>query len=247
MGGEVAKNLATDPAGTIGRGVDNTIETGSAIWTAVSEPYQEAYKKGGRSQAIGHGSFDIFKTGIELVATKGAITAASKGASIGSKVATATTKMKRLDDALEDGVHGARITSKLRKIQCFEMPPGMNAKEFDRQLAEQMSVINAMTADDMAYAMWVRDAAGGTKKLRDVTKQAQHRDDYKNFLEKAGWKEGEIDKHTKNLQATHMLDIVAGGDPLSFSRDAAGNPILGHGDVNEQIGREWIRKDENGF
>jgi hypothetical protein len=33
MGGRKWQKLATDPVGTVGRGIDNTLETGGTIWT----------------------------------------------------------------------------------------------------------------------------------------------------------------------------------------------------------------------
>jgi len=51
-------------------------------------------------------------------------------------------------------------------VRCFENPNGLDPKEFDRQLLEQQSTINQMTADDMSYAHWVLEKASGSSKLR---------------------------------------------------------------------------------
>ena len=45
-----------------------------------------------------------------------------------------------------------------------------------------------------------------------------------------------------DLHATHFPDTIAGGDPTLFLRDDAGNPILGGGDVNSDIGNRWTRQ-----
>jgi len=68
---EVAQNLYDDPGATLGRGWENTQNTASSIWHAVADPYSEAYEKGGLSQAVGHGTFDVVKLAVEALATKG--------------------------------------------------------------------------------------------------------------------------------------------------------------------------------
>jgi len=141
----------------------------------------------------------------------------------------------------EEGKDGARST-RVHHVDCFEAPPGIDVAEYDRQLDEQMKTINSMTADDMAYAHWVLDKAEGTDALRQPYAQTQHRNEYKQMLKDNGWSDADIKKHMQGLHATHFLDMVAGGNPTVFSRDAAGNPILGAGDVNSHIGSSWTQK-----
>lgn len=94
---EVATNLATDPSATLGRGVDNALATGAAIW----HPYADAHTKGGLAQALGHGSFDVVKLGVEALLTKGAVTAAGKVAAAGGIAVKAADKVDDAADALE--------------------------------------------------------------------------------------------------------------------------------------------------
>jgi len=99
-----------------------------------------------------------------------------------------------------------------------------------------------MTADDMSYAHWVLEKAGGTSKLRVPSAQVAHRDAYKRTLLDSGISKAEVAKRMSSRHATHFLDMIAGGNPTEFSTDAKGNPILGKGDVNSHIGGEWTRK-----
>ncbi|MGM4984528.1 MULTISPECIES: PAAR-like domain-containing protein [Rhizobium] len=148
---------------------------------------------------------------------------------------------ERAREAKEEGKDGARST-RIHHVDCFEAPPGIDLAEYDRQLDEQMKTINDMTADDMAYSHWVLDKAGGTDALRQPYAQTQHRNEYKQMLKDKGWSDVDIKNHMQGLHATHFLDMVAGGNPTVFSRDAAGNPILGAGDVNSHIGSSWTQK-----
>ncbi|UIY32775.1 GH-E family nuclease (plasmid) [Neorhizobium galegae] len=117
---DVAQNLYDDPGATLGRGWENTQNTASSIWHAVADPYSEAYDKGGLSQAIGHGTFDVVKLAVEALATKGAATVAGKTASIGAGVAAKAHKAeevaetvsdaRKIESKVEDGAQGARST-----------------------------------------------------------------------------------------------------------------------------------------
>ncbi len=52
----------------------------------------------------------------------------------------------------------------------------------------------------------------------------------------------------KNLDATHVLDMVVGGDPNAFSHDKHGNPVLDDSNANRSIGSQWVStKDKNGM
>ena len=251
---EVAQNLYDDPGATLGRGWENTQNTASSIWHAVADPYSEAYEKGGLSQAVGHGTFDVVKLAVEALATKGAATVAGKTASIGAGVAAKAHKAeevaetvndaRKIESKVEDGAHGARSTRRLR-VRCFDLPRGVNRDEFRRQLKEQQATIRNMTADDMAYAHTVLDHAreawsGSGKKgsftnlLRDGKAQEAARADFEASLREAGYSRAEIREQMASVNATHYLDIIAGGDPRELG--------IGGGAENQRIGPMWTQE-----
>ncbi len=102
--------------------------------------------------------------------------------------------------------------------------------------------LSKMTADDMAYAHWVLEKAGGTGALRQPYQQVKHRNLYKQYLRQQGKTEAEIADAVEGQVATHFLDMVAGGNPSVFSTDAKGNPVLGDSEVNSYIGNQWTQK-----
>ncbi len=144
-----------------------------------------------------------------------------------------------------------RITRKVSRhdVPCFDLPNGADPVEFDRQLAEQMATINAMTADDMAYAHQILDQAraekarlqamgewsGGsfTDLLRDNSTQQRARATHRQLLQSQGFTPAQIRQQMNNLNATHYLDIIAGGDPSSVG--------IGGAAENQGIGRQWPR------
>jgi hypothetical protein len=249
--GEVAQNLYDDPGATLGRGVDNVTNTASSIWHAVSDPYAEAYAEGGLAQAAGHGTFDVVKLAVEALATKGAATAAGKAATIGAGAAAKVHRAEEVVETANDarkierksngGEHGARSVQKL-SVRCFDLPRNVNRGEFRRQLQEQQATINSMTADDMAYAHAVLDRArqqwgdrpgSFTNLLRDGKAQEAVRADYRRSLEAAGVSEEDIVAEMGRVNATHYLDIIAGGDPTALG--------IGGGAENQRIGPMWTQ------
>ncbi|MEO9338555.1 polymorphic toxin type 15 domain-containing protein [Mesorhizobium sp. SB112] len=119
------------------------------------------------------------------------------------------------------------------QVPCFDLPPGMDREEFARQLKEQQDTINNMTADEMAYAHWVLEKAGTTRLVRDQGAQRQARNNYRRMLERQNKSDAEIEAIMNSVNATHFLDIVAGGDPSRVG--------IGGADANQEIGRQWIR------
>ncbi|MBL3611022.1 polymorphic toxin type 15 domain-containing protein [Rhodovulum sulfidophilum] len=136
-------------------------------------------------------------------------------------------------------------------VPCFDLPRGADPAEFDRQLREQMDAINQMTADDMAYAHYVLDQARAeharqmaaglrpagssfTDILRDNGAQRSARQDYALDLENQGFDDEEISEIMSSVDATHFLDIVAGGNPSDVG--------IGGSAENRGIGRQWIRE-----
>jgi hypothetical protein len=130
---------------------------------------------------------------------------------------------------------GSVRVSPPRRI-CFELPPGASdefRQEFERQLKEQQDAINNMTADEMGYANWVLRTAGTTRLLRDRAAQEAKRREYQQDLIAQGYSGRRLRQAMADVNATHFLDIVAGGDPSRVG--------IGGADVNQEIGRQWIQ------
>ncbi|PRZ40833.1 polymorphic toxin type 15 domain-containing protein [Tritonibacter scottomollicae] len=135
-----------------------------------------------------------------------------------------------------------------REVDCFDVPRNVDRAEFDRQLREQQDTINNMTADEMGYAHAVLDHArevwrdtgqkgSFTKLLRgNGEAQRQARTKHREYLDKAlGLDEDEIDELMADLDATHFLDIIAGGDPEHVG--------MGGAQENQRIGPAWTYKN----
>ncbi|MFY1709826.1 polymorphic toxin type 15 domain-containing protein [Tritonibacter scottomollicae] len=135
-----------------------------------------------------------------------------------------------------------------REVDCFDVPRNVDPAEFDRQLREQQDTINNMTADEMGYAHAVLDHArevwrdtgqkgSFTKLLRgNGEAQRQARTKHREYLDKAlGLDEDEIDELMADLDATHFLDIIAGGDPEHVG--------MGGAQENQRIGPAWTYKN----
>lgn len=159
------------------------------------------------------------------------------------------SRKERAVGATDDEI---RLLRKARRheVPCFDLPPGADPAEFDRQLAEQMAEINSMTADDMAYAHYVLDQARAeharqvaqglrpkgssfTDLLRDGGAQRKARNYYEEELIRDGLTEGQIEEKMAQVNATHFLDIIAGGDPKKVG--------IGGAAANQAIGRQWIQ------
>ncbi len=151
----------------------------------------------------------------------------------------------RLDrsDERPDGSPGNHPRAARKEIECFDVPKGVDRAEFDRQLREQQDAINSMSADDLGYAHAVLDPArmtwreqGGkgsfTKLIRGNGKaQTAARARYAAQLKKSGLSKAEIAEIMSGLDATHYLDIIAGGDPNDVG--------IGGSAENQRIGPAW--------
>ena len=144
-------------------------------------------------------------------------------------------------------------TTRLRRtvtrhdVDCFDLPPGANRNEFRRQLDEQQAAINQMTGDEMGYAHAVLDQAraernrlveagqwtGGsfTDLLRDRGAQDRARNQYRAVLRSQGYSPSQIREMMGSVNATHYLDIIAGGHPREVG--------IGGAAENQGIGRQW--------
>ena len=132
-------------------------------------------------------------------------------------------------------------------IPCFSCPAKANSEEFARQLLEQQIAINNTDPNVLKVR---RDGVKkhGTSLYRDVKAQTDARDAYEtdqvtalyskykaaghsakdamDMAEKETWDE------MKNLDATHTLDIIAGGDPSDISG-------LANKSGNRSAGSQW--------
>lgn len=134
-----------------------------------------------------------------------------------------------------------------RDVECFPPPPNGTPEElaeFNRQLQEQQDTINNMTADDMAYAQTVLNQAqtrwremgnsgSGTSLIRDPAAQRRARILHAANLRRQGLSRAQVNDIMANLDATHFLDIIAGGDPRRVG--------TGGSAANQRIGPTWAR------
>ncbi|WP_164547477.1 MULTISPECIES: PAAR-like domain-containing protein [unclassified Bosea (in: a-proteobacteria)] len=242
----VGSQVWNDPKGSAGAAWDWGAGKASDGW----EGAKDAWSKDGVPGVLGAGvgvAIDVVDPTRKLKLAKKVgegLEAAADANKAGDKLPDKKSDKPPEKKAEEDGDGGARST-RVMDVECFEVPDNLKGKaaEYKRQLDEQMNYINErMTADDMAYAHWVLEKAQGTKLLRQPYLQQQHRAAYKRYLSGQGLSKEQIEAKTAGMAATHFLDMVAGGNPAVFSKDAAGNPVLGDSEVNSYIGNQWTQK-----
>ena len=131
------------------------------------------------------------------------------------------------------------------EIDCFSPPEGADPDEFKRQLQEQQDAINNMKPGDLLnnmqkYASGGRpagDAAarrlarkdGQAARASDLTQQ--FRSEGMSASDAASKAASQVASEMAQLNATHTLDLIAGGDG-SISG-------LGDASVNKSIGSQW--------
>ncbi|MFL4470127.1 polymorphic toxin type 15 domain-containing protein [Tateyamaria armeniaca] len=128
------------------------------------------------------------------------------------------------------------------EMPCFNKPPNATDQEFLDQLAEQENAINN---SDLSDLMERRSAVveNGTGALRDRAAQTAARDAWVSDRTAELLAEGELfddavdlaQREAAVLDATHVLDIVAGGDPADISG-------LQNRSVNRSLGSQWRGK-----
>ncbi|CRM54185.1 MULTISPECIES: polymorphic toxin type 15 domain-containing protein [Pseudomonas] len=124
-------------------------------------------------------------------------------------------------------------------VECFNLPEGANEDEFIRQLKEQEDALNAMDADTLISRRKAIDDAGGTEALRDKKAQRKARKDYErkrlsDLLAQdvdASKAKKIVSTELKELAATHILDIIAGGNPSDVT--------MGDKRTNSSVGAQW--------
>jgi len=244
---DVGGKVINDPLGSAQAAKDYVVD---GVEGAV-DSVEKGYDKHGVSGALGAGTgvlAGVISPGKKLKMLKEAGEGLEEAGDIGkvAREAEHARDSKKAEDASEnvDGSGGGRVTRRFH-VECFDLPDNLKDKagEYKRQLDEQTDYINSkMTADDMAYAHWVLEKAGGTGALRQSYQQTKHRNLYKQYLRQQGKTESEIDDAVEGQAATHFLDMVAGGNPSVFSTDPKGNPVLGDSEVNSYIGNQWTQK-----
>lgn len=127
------------------------------------------------------------------------------------------------------------------EIDCFTPPEGADMDEFRRQLKEQQDTINNMDPQKLAdniknYKGRPAGDAAARRQTREDYRQTETRklskqyqaDGVKDFAEQAA---KDVATKMAELNATHTLDLVAGGD----------GSISGMGDasINKSMGAQW--------
>ncbi|MGH1331771.1 MAG: polymorphic toxin type 15 domain-containing protein [Paracoccaceae bacterium] len=157
-------------------------------------------------------------------------------------------KIDELAEGVTNGI--TRITRRSGKrvkdpadMPCFNRPPNSTRQEFLDQLAEQEAAINNSDLSElMRRRALVR--ANGTGPLRDAAAQSTARSQWlSNRVIEIRQSQG-LSRSAANavalqeaagLDATHVLDIVAGGDPSDVSG-------LQNRSVNRSLGSQWRNK-----
>ncbi|WP_225768823.1 PAAR-like domain-containing protein [Inquilinus sp. Marseille-Q2685] len=221
--GEVGQNLWNDPGGTLGRGWENTQNAAGAVWHGVSDPYVQAYREGGVAQALGHGTFDVVRLGVEALATKGAITVAGKAATaagVARKVGAAEGAAAGAVDAAEDVVPAARKAEQATE-EIERATPDENVRISAPLRGKEIELVN-MKKQKINYK---KRSPEDTKKLRDEFNTSERRSFLQNIgsdpdkietLRQAGLSDSDIQKIASGrvpdgYQVHHKLPLDDGG------------------------------------
>lgn len=159
--------------------------------------------------------------------------------------------LRKQIDEVADGSTGTHNAIKRKSVKraakpddlpCFKKPKNSTDKEFRRQLQEQEDAINSRDIAGIQQRRQAVKDAGGTKTIRKPKAQADVR---KKEVQARAKKlmaadpnlspedaTAQAKQSISKLDATHTLDIVAGGDP---------NDISGLADrsANRSLGSQW--------
>ncbi|MGO4126446.1 PAAR-like domain-containing protein [Inquilinus sp. YAF38] len=164
--GEVGQNLWNDPGGTLGRGWENTQNTAGTVWHGVSDPYVQAYREGGVAQALGHGTFDVVRLGVEALATKGAITVAGKAATVAGVARKIGAAEGAAAGVAEDVVPAARKAEQTaEEIERATPDENVRVTRTKRWVAKDVNGRKVYQRDDLIDPDR-RDAEGRTNRER---------------------------------------------------------------------------------
>jgi len=208
----------------------------------------EAALEGGEIGALGGPAGVVI--GVVVGATI-VLALAAGGIAIGDRFAKANEKAeKELKPIPADKV----CDSCADAIPCFNPPEGATPdqiKEFERQLKEQEEELNKMDPEDLIkniekYKKEGRPLADAAarKAAREKAKLVMKQDLTKKFLKQHMTEEQaeklateEAEKAMAGKDATHTLDLVAGGDG-----DISG---MGDSSTNRSIGSQWKTRRES--
>ena len=136
------------------------------------------------------------------------------------------------------------------EVPCFNPPPDADKEEYARQLKEQQDALNDMSPDEyLGRRARFNDAE--TKRSQKAQRQKAQREKRREYQKDktAEYYNDNIAKdmtagdartdamkrvadEMRELDATHALDMVAGGDPEDISG-------LGDRSINRSIGSQW--------
>jgi hypothetical protein len=127
-------------------------------------------------------------------------------------------------------------------IPCFNQPPNTTRQDFLDQLQEQENAINNTNISELMERRAAVQAAGGTGALRDTAAQRAARDQWLSRRQDEILSSNpslsllDVERMARaeasRLDATHALDIIAGGDPSAISG-------LQDRSVNRSLGSQW--------
>jgi hypothetical protein len=175
------------------------------------------------------------------------------GRAVGSRVGALAGKaagaaladmMENADEAAETDTkegEASEVCKDCAQVKCFEMPSGLTPEqqqEFRDQLKRQEDMINGRDPADLANAIRNYRRPPNDARLRQQTRDAYRLRRLKE-LERlyVGQSDGaaraarEVAQEMGRLDATHALDLIAGGDPTDLS--------MGDRSVNRSIGAQW--------
>jgi hypothetical protein len=168
---------------------------------------------------------------------------------IGGKIMDLIRALKARIAERAEGATGSttRITRRVGQrveppadIPCFEKPANVSVADFEAQIREQEAAINNSDISELQRRRAIV-AEDGTGSVRDRAAQETARAEWltkraNEIREQEGLSRAEArakaQKEAAQLDATHVLDIIAGGDPSDISG-------LQNRSVNRSIGAQW--------
>jgi len=153
------------------------------------------------------------------------------------------TRSQRSSDVPQSPNAVQRCETPRDEVPCFERPPGADKDEFERQLKEQQDELNKLSPDE-----YLQRRESYSPSNRDRSAQSEARRAYENerteeYIEEnlengmtpedaETTAKARIKSEMSRLDATHALDMVAGGVPSDISG-------LGDLSANRSIGSQW--------
>jgi hypothetical protein len=156
-------------------------------------------------------------------------------------------KKKKVEAEMPEGAKIAPRAPK-RSCKCFKKPKSgkVSDVEMKKQIKEQQDKINSMDPEDLKRrrdkVKALQGKGEGLESLRDSNSQKIEREKFyqrQTDILTPLYGQEEAEKKVKEmmdgLDATHVLDIVAGGDPYDISG-------LQNRTVNRSMGNQWMKE-----